>query len=71
MRIVAAIGGGAFVLASLERPDFPIPLGVFRAVETPPYEAMLAQQVEDAVANRGPGDITSLLHAGDTWTIDE
>ena len=61
----------AFVLASLERPDFPIPLGVFRAVEAATYEAMLAQQVDDAIASRGPGDVASLLHAGDTWTIEE
>jgi len=61
----------AFVLASLGRPDFPIPLGVFRAVETSTYEAMLAQQVDDAIASRGPGDLASLLHSGETWTIEE
>jgi 2-oxoglutarate ferredoxin oxidoreductase subunit beta len=61
----------AFVLASLGRPSFPIPLGVFRAVETPTYEALLEKQVEDAVAARGPGDLASLLHSGDTWSVEE
>jgi 2-oxoglutarate ferredoxin oxidoreductase subunit beta len=61
----------AFVLASLKRPDFPIPLGVFRAVETSTYEAVLEQKVADAIARHGPADIASLLHAGDTWTIEE
>jgi len=61
----------AFVLASLERPTFPIPLGVFRAVETPTYEALLAQQVENAVAARGAGDLASLLRSGDIWSIQE
>ena len=61
----------AFVLASLGRPSFPIPLGVFRAVDTPSYEALPEKQLEDAVAARGPGDLASLLHSGDTWSVEE
>jgi 2-oxoglutarate ferredoxin oxidoreductase subunit beta len=60
----------AFALASLKRPDFPLPIGVFRAVELPTYEAMLEAQVESAVARRGAGDLRDLLHAGDTWTVE-
>ncbi len=60
----------AFALASLARPDFPIPTGVFRAVEKPTYEAMLQQQVDDALEQRGPGDLRELLHSGDTWTVE-
>ena len=59
----------AFALASLTRPTFPLPIGVFRAVETPTYEAMLGQQVDDAVAKRGAGSLEGLLSSGDTWTI--
>ncbi len=61
----------AFALASLGRPNFPIPLGVFRAVEAPTYEALLAQQVENAIATRGAGDLASLLRSRDTWSVRE
>jgi 2-oxoglutarate ferredoxin oxidoreductase subunit beta len=60
----------AFSLASLVRPAFPTPIGVFRAVAKPTYEALLEQQVRDAIAARGPGDLRKLLHSGDTWTVE-
>jgi 2-oxoglutarate ferredoxin oxidoreductase subunit beta len=61
----------AFALASLMRPHFPIPIGVIRAVEKPTYEAVLQDQIDDAIATRGPGDLAALLHSGDTWTVEE
>jgi 2-oxoglutarate ferredoxin oxidoreductase subunit beta len=60
----------AFALATLQRPVFPVPIGVFRAVETPTYDALLEAQVRDAVARRGQGDLRALLHSGDTWTVE-
>jgi 2-oxoglutarate ferredoxin oxidoreductase subunit beta len=60
----------AFALASLTRPDFPLPIGVFRAVEKPTYETLLQGQVDDALRARGPGDLAALLHSGDTWTVE-
>jgi 2-oxoglutarate ferredoxin oxidoreductase subunit beta len=60
----------AFALASLARPEFPVPIGVFRAVEKPTYEQLLEGQVERAVAARGPGDLRALLASGDTWTVE-
>jgi len=60
----------AFALASLTRPDFPVPIGVFRAVEKPTYETMLQHQVDEALANRGPGDLSALLRSGDTWKVE-
>jgi 2-oxoglutarate ferredoxin oxidoreductase subunit beta len=59
-----------FALASLRRPDFPLPIGIFRAVEKPCYEAMVQQQVDNAVSQRGPGDLRALLHSGDTWQVE-
>ena len=59
----------AGVLATLQRPDFPIPVGVLRAVEKPTYEDMLQDQVDSAIAERGKGDLEALLHSGDTWQI--
>jgi 2-oxoglutarate/2-oxoacid ferredoxin oxidoreductase subunit beta len=61
----------AFALASLAPPDFPIPVGVFRAVERPSYERLLEDQIEAAIEARGAGDLNALLHSGDTWTVGE
>ena len=61
----------AFALASLARPDFPVPIGVFRAVEKTTYEDLLVGQVERAVADRGPGELGNLLHSGDTWVVED
>ncbi len=60
----------AFALASLQRPDFPIPIGVFRAVTKASYDALLEQQVNDAIEARGGGDLAALLNSGDTWTVE-
>jgi 2-oxoglutarate ferredoxin oxidoreductase subunit beta len=60
----------AFALASLARPRFPVPIGVFRAVEKTTYERLLEEQVQGALAERGPGDLAKLLRSGDTWTVE-
>jgi 2-oxoglutarate ferredoxin oxidoreductase subunit beta len=60
----------AFALASLARPKFPLPIGVFRAVEKSTYERQLDDQVKHALAERGPGSLAKLLHSGDTWTVE-
>ncbi len=60
----------AFALASLHRPVFPTPVGVFRAVETTTYESALDEQVSQARAERGEGDLAALLNSGDTWTVE-
>jgi len=63
-------GSYACWLATLARPNFPLPVGVFREVEKPCYEDMLADQIHSATARQGAGDLHSLLHSGDTWTVD-
>ena len=59
----------AGVLATLQRPDFPMPVGVLRAVEKATYEDELQKQIDSAISERGKGDLKELLHSGDTWTI--
>ena len=61
--------GAALVLASLDGPDFPIPLGVLAQVEAPRYEDAILEQEQRAISDRGPGDIARLLVSGDTWKI--
>jgi len=60
----------AFQLASLHRPQYPLPVGVFRAVEKPCYETMLTAQVDAATSQRGRGDLAKLLRSGDTWKVE-
>ena len=60
----------AFALASLHRPVFPMPVGVFRSVEMPSYENSLEDQVATARAESGDGDLEALLHSGDIWTVE-
>ncbi len=59
----------ANLLAQLVLPDFPIPMGVLYRHDKPTYDAMANQQVTDAIAKQGPGDLTKLMYAGMTWEV--
>ncbi|MFL6140093.1 MAG: 2-oxoacid:ferredoxin oxidoreductase subunit beta [Frankiaceae bacterium] len=45
------------------------PIGVFRDVSRPAYDDLVRAQVDDAVADKGQGDLAALLGSGDTWRI--
>ncbi|MGW0808374.1 2-oxoacid:ferredoxin oxidoreductase subunit beta [Nonomuraea sp. NPDC002799] len=60
----------AFALSRLDEPAFEhVPIGIFRQVERPAYDVLMAGQLEEAVAQKGPGDLSELLLGGDTWRI--
>ena len=59
----------AQVLATLEPPEYPTPMGVVRAVQTPTYERLMKEQLEEASAKKPGGSVQSLLEMGDTWTV--
>jgi 2-oxoglutarate ferredoxin oxidoreductase subunit beta len=60
----------AFMLSRMDgTPGFPTPLGVLRAVDAPRYEVGMNEQVQLAIQKKGPGDLESLLRAGDTWEV--
>jgi 2-oxoglutarate ferredoxin oxidoreductase subunit beta len=46
-----------------------VPLGVFRQVERPVYDDLMAEQLEAAREQSGEGDLAALLRSGDTWTV--
>ncbi|GAB4405732.1 MAG: 2-oxoacid:ferredoxin oxidoreductase subunit beta [Bacteroidia bacterium] len=48
---------------------FPRPFGVMYAVERPCYEDMLFEQIEQATAQKGEGDLDALLAGPTTWEI--
>ena len=60
----------AFMLARMEQPEFPQPVGIFRAIERPTYEAMMDDQIEAAIAKSGPGNLEKLINSGDTWVVE-
>ncbi|HEX8090111.1 MAG TPA: 2-oxoacid:ferredoxin oxidoreductase subunit beta [Blastocatellia bacterium] len=60
----------AYMLARMEYPDYPVPIGVFRDVEKATYESMLEQQIEAAREKAGVGNLEKLIHSGDTWVIE-
>jgi 2-oxoglutarate ferredoxin oxidoreductase subunit beta len=61
----------AFALSRLADPDtlHHTPIGVFRSVERPVYDTLMADQLDTAVEQRGKGDLAALLAGGDTWTV--
>jgi 2-oxoglutarate/2-oxoacid ferredoxin oxidoreductase subunit beta len=60
----------AYMLARMEYPAYPVPIGVFRDVERPTYEDMLEEQISAAVEKAGPGNLEKLINSGDTWVIE-
>jgi 2-oxoglutarate ferredoxin oxidoreductase subunit beta len=60
----------AFMLARMEQPEFPQPVGIFRAVERATYEGLLVDQIDAAIAKSGPGSLEQLLNSGDTWVVE-
>ena len=59
----------AHLLAQLVLPDFPIPMGVLYRNEKSTYEQLAHQQVVDAIAKQGPGDLTKLMYSGMVWEV--
>jgi 2-oxoglutarate ferredoxin oxidoreductase subunit beta len=60
----------AFILSRMHWPDFPEPMGVIRSVERPTYEALVQQQVDEAIERQGEGNLDTLFMEGDTWTVE-
>jgi 2-oxoglutarate ferredoxin oxidoreductase subunit beta len=61
----------AFALSRLTLSETGVtPVGIFRDVEQPVYDDLMTAQITQAVEQRGQGDLATLLHGSDTWTID-
>ncbi len=62
--------GLAFMLSRLSHnAEGPTPIGVFRDVDRPVYDELMAEQIERGTVKQGRGNLEKLLHAGDTWEI--
>jgi 2-oxoglutarate/2-oxoacid ferredoxin oxidoreductase subunit beta len=60
----------AFALSRLSSQDLRYtPMGVFRSVQKPTYDAMMAEQL-DVARIQEPADLDALLVGNDTWTVE-
>jgi 2-oxoglutarate ferredoxin oxidoreductase subunit beta len=60
----------AFLLSRMAWPEFPVPVGVLRAVRRPTYDELMQRQLDHAVEAEGEGDLRELFLEGDTWTVE-
>ncbi len=60
----------AYLLSRMHWPEYPEPMGVFRAVEADTYEKLLGQQIGAAIQRCGEGTLERLFHSGDTWEVE-
>lgn len=58
----------AYLLSRMGPPDFPTPVGVFRAIDKPVYSQQLMAQVQAAQAREAP-DLEALFRQGETWEV--
>lgn len=58
----------AFLLTQLKAPEFPVPVGVFHAVQEPTYDQRMEEQIK-AYAKPGADDIEKLLTGAESWTV--
>jgi 2-oxoglutarate ferredoxin oxidoreductase subunit beta len=62
----------AYALSRLSDPNTlaNTPIGVFRSVKRPVYDAEFNTQIASETARRGPGDLAALIRGKDAWTVD-
>lgn len=61
--------GANFLARMSDTSDMPHPIGIFRSVTHPCYEALMTNQIAYAKERMGEGDLEALLNAGETWTV--
>jgi 2-oxoglutarate/2-oxoacid ferredoxin oxidoreductase subunit beta len=61
----------AFALSRLADPHtlHHTPIGVFRDVDRPVYDTDMREQIDQAIDQKGKGDLAALLAGKDTWTV--
>ncbi|MGF1511516.1 MAG: 2-oxoacid:ferredoxin oxidoreductase subunit beta [Myxococcota bacterium] len=58
----------AQILAGMEPPDFPVAMGVFKAVQRKAFESSVHEQL--STADGGPRSVHDLIRSGDTWRVE-
>lgn len=60
-----------YSLVRMGLPDFPVAMGVIRAIKTPVYESMLHDQVQHAKKTSKIKNVDDLLNSGNVFQMDE
>ncbi len=59
----------AFLLSTLDEPNYPVPVGTFRNIEKSTYDQLLRTQIAQAKQKQGEGDLRKILFGTETWTV--
>jgi 2-oxoglutarate ferredoxin oxidoreductase subunit beta len=59
----------ALILSRMFWPEYPVPVGVLRDVDQPTHSDLIDDQIAQAKAKSGEGDLAKVLVAGETWTV--
>jgi len=57
-------------LANMKSPDFPVALGVIRAVDAPTYEERVENQIKEVQAASKIKCMDDLMNSGNTWIVE-
>jgi len=60
----------AYFLSRMHNPDFPVPMGVFRAVQESCYGESVRSAEAIVHGKRGPGDWDKLIRGADSWVVE-
>ncbi|MFN8630079.1 MAG: 2-oxoacid:ferredoxin oxidoreductase subunit beta [Chloroflexota bacterium] len=60
----------ALIISRMFWPEFPVPVGILRQVDRPTHSDLVDEQIQQAIAKTGPGDLQRALLAGETWTVE-
>lgn len=59
-----------YMLANMRYPEYPVALGVIRAVPWPTYEKSVEEQIESVQKNSKIKNMNDLLMSGSTWKVE-
>ena len=58
-----------FMLVRMKPPEFPMALGIIRAVEGPTYDELIYEQIDHSKKNTKIKNMDDLLNSGNTWEV--
>jgi len=58
-----------YMLAGMKYPDYPVALGVIRAVESQTYDSAIVEQITKVKEKSSIKCVDDLLHSGSTWEV--
>ena len=58
----------ANLLSGFDYPDFPVPMGIIRQVESPTYGEKIEEQIKSQIEKKGVGNLEKLLRGNQVWT---